>query len=132
MIDPIVNIPNKQSGAEQWIQFYKDMKSSIGKKKAASLFVAFWNQRGSTKANTGKLANLLKEEGIEFDPTLKAQIGSGAIDIFDKVGDVFSAGKTITIALLVIIGGVLALALYNIVKDPTKSIGMTTKAKALL
>lgn len=119
-------IPKKSSGQEDWMTWYKTMKSKLGKKNAQVLWVKAWGKRGGkdSPANTLSLRKYMESEGIPIDG---GGIISSAVDTaskgFDFFSDFFVAGKWMMIGSSVIIIGTVGLFLYNVAKDPVKSAG---------
>lgn len=121
------SIPTVNSKSEAWIQWHKDLKSNFGKKTANSLWVKSWGVRGNPSANTSDLREYLEKQGIKIDKSAYDSLvdtGSGITDFF---GDIFHFGKVGGMVL----GGILivgtGMVIYNLAKDPAKSIGTTLK-----
>jgi hypothetical protein len=129
--DVTSNIPQIGSPAEAWIQWHKDLKSYFGKKVANSLWLKAWGIRGSTKVSTVELRKYMKDNGITISETAWQSVvdtGSGALDI---AGDMFKVGRYMGIAIGVIIIGGAGLLIYNVVKDPNKSLASISDLKSI-
>lgn len=118
-INPVSIIPNEQSSGQDWLNWYKILKSRYGRKNANTVFSLAWNKRGTYSANTKELRNFMEKNGVSIEGN------NPAIIIEDFVGDVtdfatstFSTGKTVVLVGL----GVAAVAVlgivYSLVKNP--------------
>jgi hypothetical protein len=76
--------------------------------------------RGSS-ASTNELREYMKSNGVVLDTTTFEDVNDSINTGLDFMGDVFTVGKYMTLAVGVIVVGGLGLLIYNIVKDPIKS-----------
>lgn len=121
------SIPTVNSKSEAWIQWHKDLKSNFGKKTANSLFVKAWSIRGNPTANTSDLREYLEKQGIKIDKSAYDSLvdtGSGVTDFF---GDIFHFSKVGGMVMGAIVIGGVGMIIYNLAKNPAKSIGTTIK-----
>jgi hypothetical protein len=123
MTNPTQLIPNKQSSSQTWIQWHKAMKRRYGKKEANLLFTKAWDMRGGagSSASTNELRTYMKDNGIKFDTTTMESITDTTYEGLDAVGDFFTMGKYMSIAVGVIVVGGLGMLIFNIAKQPIKS-----------
>mgnify|MGYP001590210215 CR=1 FL=1 len=125
---PILNIPNKSSEGSAWIQWHKVLKSNFGKKEANALFLKAWRMQGDTyKANTNELREYLGKNGIDIEKNILSSIYDTGDDILDSIGGLLNIGKYAAIAVGVIVIGGLAMAVYNIAKNPIGAAGAARK-----
>lgn len=126
---PDENVPTKTSRGDDWMNWYDSLKTNFGRKKANELFVKAWRYRGSTSANTSALRDHLeKEGGLKVQgSTLDDLVDMGG-DVADFFGDIFVAGKWISIGLATVTAVGLGLLIFNIAKEPGKFAGTAAKA----
>lgn len=123
-----LNVPNKESSDSIWIQFHKDLKSSVGAKNAQSVWVHAWTIRGSSAANTGTLRDYLNSEGISLSPSgVLGQLLDTTNSLLSGIGDIFSGGKYVAYAVVGIVVLGLGLLVYNVAKAPAESLGTAIK-----
>jgi len=119
-------IPTYNSTTDAWIQWHKELKSNFGKKMANNLWLKAWKIRGSSKLNTSDLRSYLDKQGIKLDTNAWDNIVDFGGGITDFIGNTFQAGQVLTIGLGVIIVGGIGMLVYNIAKNPNKSISVGT------
>jgi hypothetical protein len=116
------NIPTKTSADSVWLGWYKELKKSIGRKNANSIFLKAWQTRGSSAANTHMLREELSSSGLTLatDNALSdiRDFAGGVGDFFEGV---LNIGKYAGIAILVIVIGGAAMIVYNVGKKPIES-----------
>ncbi len=125
--DPTTNIPGYNAKSESWIEWHKELKSNFGKKIANSLFLKAWGIRGNSSANTLDLRQYLKTNGITISESAWDSVIDAGSDVSDFFGDIFSIGKTAGIVIGVIVLGGAAMLVFNIVRNPGKTVGTTIK-----
>ena len=129
-VSPLTNIPNKNSQASAWIEWHKTLKDNFGRKQANALFIKAWQRQGDTfTANTHELREYLSKNGINIEKNIASAVFDSGADVFDSIGDFMQVGKYVVIALGVITIGGLALAVYNIAKNPVGTIGAVRGGK---
>ena len=114
--------PNNQSSDAIWIQWHKDLKSVLGKKMANSIWILYWEKRGSDDANTNALRTYASSQGFSISGGALGSVIDTFYNIGDKIGDIFKVGEYATIAIVVILLGSIGLLLFNIAKAPVESI----------
>ncbi len=117
-VNPTTNIPSKSSTDGVWIQWHKELKSNFGKKVANSLWSKAWTKRGSDSANTNTLRSYMEDNGVKVETSTVAALIDSGYDILDNIGDVFTMGKYVSIAVIIIILGGAAMLIFNIAKNP--------------
>jgi hypothetical protein len=117
-----INEPSIKSDSAQWIQWHKDLKSTFGKKTANSVFLAFWNKRKSSGANTAELRDYAESQGFKIEGGSLSGIADAAYDIGDTIGDVMQVGKIVAISLTVILVAGIGLLIYNVARNPQGTI----------
>jgi hypothetical protein len=130
----ITTLPNKKSSAEEWLQWYRTMKRTVGKQKAKAYWVKAWGLRGGkdSPANTSALRSAMQEEGISITATALANITDFGGDILDGIGNVFSVGKWVVLGAAVFILLPVGMLLVNIARKPevvVKAAGTLAAAK---
>lgn len=125
MIPTIELIPTQQTSSAGWITWHKAMKSRYGLKQANYLFMKAWDKRAGTgsDASTVELRNYMKDNGVIIDTTTLEDVADSTSGGLDFIGDFFTVGKYMTLAVGLIVVGGLGLLVYNIVKSPLKSAG---------
>lgn len=123
MENPTKIIPNKQSSSQAWIQWHKALRARYGKKQANALFVKAWDMRAGkgTSASTNELREYMKSYGVVLDTTTMEDVVDTTNSGLDFMGDVFTVGKYMTLAVGLIVVGGLGLLVYNIAKQPLKA-----------
>lgn len=118
MVDPSINVPTASSKSEVWIQWHKDLKKVFDKKTANSVFVFAWDKRGGidSPANNNMLNSYVESQG--FDIT-RGSFAQAKEDVFDFVGNIFSIGMWIGIAILGFAGIILIAILKSLTRNPT-------------
>lgn len=125
MSNPSKNIPTKTSPSQSWIEWHKDMKGRYGKKQANLLFVKAWELRGGagTSASTNELREYMSENDVVLDTSTMESVTDATYAGLDSVGEFFTMGKYVSIALGVIVIGGLGMLVFNIAKQPFKAAG---------
>lgn len=126
--DVVGTIPSYNGKFEEWIQWHKDLKSNFGKKVANSLWVKAWKIRGNSSANTNELRSYMEKQGIKFDKSAWDSVVDAGADITDAFGTAFQVTKYVGIGLAVIVVGGLGMIVYNLAKNPAKSVGVGARA----
>lgn len=127
--EAIINIPKNNSSDNVWITWYDALKSTFGRKKANSLFIANWDaQNGSgSDANTTTLRQYLQKQGkLDIKGSFAGEIKDKAFDVGNFLGDYITVGKYLGIGLGVVVLGGLGLFVYNLAKDPDKAVRIGT------
>lgn len=107
-------MPTVASSDSQWLDWLHYINSRYGNDTARKIFLALWLKRGSSKANTIELRKQLKEKyNIEIDESVWNKIADVGGSISDTFGGIFKAGKIVTL----VVGGVIVLALFNVVRN---------------
>jgi hypothetical protein len=128
----IRNIPTRQSTAQEWTEWWNELRSRYGKKKARAIWTKAWSIRGTSSANTRELRTFMAEKSdINIEAGIGGKITDIVLDPFDRfqdiTEDIIGAGKWVTGAVLVILIGGTAMLVYNIAKAPAESIGTALK-----
>ncbi len=127
--NPVSSIPSRNSKAEEWIEWHKQLKSNFGKKQANALFVKAWKLRGSNSITTNEMRTYLTKNGINLEKsTLDIVVDKGS-DITDYFGDMFNVSKYMGIGLAVVLLGGTSILIFNIAKNPVGTIGAVAKLK---
>ena len=116
--DTILNIPNKASSSQKWIEWHKSVKSTFGRKKANTIFIDNWEKRGVAGIVNNDMQDYFRKNGVNLDKTFVNQIVGFPEDVFDTVADIFSMGKYAAITVGVVILVPVAILLFNIAKNP--------------
>lgn len=125
--DPTKSIPTRNSKAEEWIEWHRELKSNFGKKQANAIFLKAWKLRGSNSITTNEMRTYFSKNGITLDKSIIDALIDKGDDISDFFGDLFNIGKYAGIGLAIIVVGGLGLVVYNIAKNPSKAVGTTIK-----
>jgi hypothetical protein len=127
-------MPNKASGEETWLTWYKECKKRYGKRDANILFVKAWGVRGgkSSPANTAYFRDEMQGYGIKIDGgTAIADILDIGHDVFDSLGNIFKIGKIAVLVTggIVLLGG--AFLIFNIARKPEVAIRAVAATKGM-
>lgn len=122
----IEDIPNISTSDTGWIQYYKDLKASFGKRNAVSIWVKTWSARGgkNSNANSNTLRDYMEKQGVEIDAGGLAKIIDFGDDIVDTVTTVFKMGAILVFATIGISILGFSMILFNLAKEPAKNIGI--------
>lgn len=128
-IDTVANIPNTNSGPEEWIIWHQALKARYGKKYANLLWIKAWRARGAemweslNEANTVELRNYLEKQGITIEQGL-ADYPADWLDSFTSMFEfAIGVGKWGAIGLAAVLAVPVLLFLYNLAKRPEIIVG---------
>jgi hypothetical protein len=116
LIDPVANIPSKESTSEQWVLWYKSLKAKVGKDDAVNLFIDRWKQAGSDSANNEELRKYMKSQGVKIGADWKDVVWDTISSPFEFVGDIFGKIESFGIWAIVIIALFVVLVLFAVIK----------------
>ena len=118
-------IPTKQTSSAGWVSWHKALKTRYGLKAANTLFMKAWDLRAGTgsDASTNELRTYMKDNGVIIDTTTLEDVVDSTSSGLDFMGDFFTVGKYMTLAVGLIVVGGLGLLVFNIVESPLKSAG---------
>lgn len=121
----ITSMPTKSSSGEAWKEWHIKLKRTLGKKNANFTWIKAWDLRGgkNSNASTNSLRSYMKDEGIEVDKTTIQSVTDFGGDALDFVGGVFNVGKWISLIVIGVVVGGLALLIWGLLKNPIKSLG---------
>lgn len=124
---PDKNLPSINDVDQIWIDWHKNLVTSIGRSQANLYWSKYYNIVKPDKATTNYLIDYAEKQGIKIDRTALQSLGN----VFSGIGD-FAAGafgviKYTGIALLVIVVGGIALVVYNVAKNPNKTIDIAVR-----
>lgn len=124
-IDPVINVPSRESKAEQWILWYNSIKNKVGKDDAINLFIDAWKQRGTDEANTTELREHVAKDGIIIGADWKDIIIDTITAPFDLWSTISSItqkvgiGVSIVVAIFILaILGAIIMFIYKSAKNP--------------
>ena len=125
--DVISTLPPYNSKGENWIQWHQDLKSNFGKKIANGLWLKAWRIRGTKECNTSDLRKYMTKQGVKIDESAWDSIVDVGVGVSDGIGTIFQMTKYAGIAVGIIVIGGLAMVVYNLAKNPAKSVGVIAK-----
>ena len=70
----------------------------------------------------------MEKQGIKFDKSAWDSVVDAGADITDAFGTAFQVTKYVGIGLAVIVVGGLGMIVYNLAKNPAKSVGVGARA----
>jgi len=125
-----IAIPNATSDSQYWIKWHTEVKRKYGKNVANELFMVAWTKFRNAKANDSSFKEYFKKYGFNFkaDNTWEA-ITEGVGNIGDFIGDTFGSVRTIAMVSGGILFGIVAIALFNIAKNPAQAVGTAMSAR---
>jgi hypothetical protein len=115
------NIPTINSSPEQWEQWHKDLKSTFGKKTANSIFIAYWEKRGSGEG-TKRLRDYCEKQGFKLETSGVTDFTDDTLDVFDSIGDIFKVAKIAGISLVGILVLGIGILIINVARKPIETI----------
>jgi len=120
-LDPSENIPTASSKSEHWIQWHKDLKKIFGKKKANSIWVFAWAQRGgvNSPANTNTLSKYMESQGVDPQRTTLEEMGES---VSEFASGVFTFGKWVMIGGLILVSLILIRIIWKLTQNPNATI----------
>lgn len=115
----VQGMPTKNSGGDEWIQWHKDLKRSMGKKLANTVWLKAWGQRAGkgSSASTIDLRGYMKEQGVNIDTTIFESIEDEFSDGIDFFGDLFKTGTWFAVGLGAVVVVGIGIAVINIAKQ---------------
>ncbi len=125
-IDPIKNIPNKNSLDTEWIMWHKALKALFGKKQANLTFLKAWKRRNvdglifDGKANTVELREYVEKEGFKVESGYLGYAADFVDDTTDWFGSWFGTAHKVSIAIGLIIFGLIIWAIIRIIRKPNE------------
>lgn len=116
----IQNIPNRNDSDQVWINWYKDLRSTLGAKKANDIFSRAWSAQNASDsdANTTYLREEMEKYGIDISGGFLGESLDFGRQVTGYFGDMFTAGKWLSIGMGVVIVGSLGLFLYQLATKP--------------
>ena len=122
-LNPNKIAPNRSSESQDWIQFHKALKDSLGKKEALHYWTAFWSSYGGedSRANDNVLRTYMEKQGVTLSKGALASIVDTSIDIGDTFGGMFSFGRYMMMGLSIIVIGGIGMIVFNVGKKPIEA-----------
>ena len=131
----IQHIPNRNDSDQVWINWYKDVRSTLGAKKANDIFSRAWSSQNASDsdANTTQLREQMEKYGIDISGGFLGESLDFGRQVTGYFGDMFTAGKWLSIGLGVIIVGSVGMLLYQVAKNPKDAvdIGATVATRGM-
>ena len=124
----VVSMPNRASGSDAWVAWHEQLKKYLGKKQANIIWLKAWQRRKGQNASSNALRQYMKKQDVEIDKSTLESLSDFKSNALDYIGDFYTAGKFLTIALGVIVVGGTGMIIYNLAKDPNKTIDIASKA----
>jgi hypothetical protein len=135
-LSPVETIPTKNATGSEWILWHKNMRGRYGRPVANNLFITAWNKRGCTSflgtgcsANTQELREYLESQKIQIERGVFEYVADQADNFEDFTSNFFNIGITAFAVVFVVVFGLFALLIYNIVSD-RQTIKSVAKAAA--
>lgn len=117
--ESIRNLPNSNSSDVAWLNWYKDLRSTLGKKNANQLFIQHWEAEDGfgSDANTTYLREELGKYNLKISGGTLGSVADFGKDVSSFFGDLFTTGKWLTIGMgtviVVAVGGLLIQIAFN-------------------
>lgn len=134
----IQNIPNRNDIDQVWINWYKDLRSTLGASKANDLFGRAWSAQNASdsNANTTYLREEMEKYGIDISGGIFGTTLDFGRQLSGNIGDVFTAGKWLSIALVgvvvISVGGLIfQIAFKPSVRNEALNIGSTVATRGM-
>ena len=131
-IDPLYTMPDEKSNTDDWINFYRALKSKYGEKAATFAFVKRWGlRRGDVD-----ITEIEKGTGLKLSKTFIEGVESKAEGVVDTMGGFFNTlgtgGKIVfysSIGISILLVGGLVIRLITLsAADAGKVAGTAAKA----
>ncbi len=129
LLSPLDLLPNRSSGADEWVEFHKILNKSLPRKESNALWVKAWSKRGSNYANTRHLRVYMEKKGVKIDTNSWQNIQDASADLQDSIGSIFKTGKYITYGIIAVVLVTGTVFLWNIAKAPLSLIPAGRVAK---
>ena len=123
-------IPNQQSQAADWQDWYDSLRGYFPKQTANELWLKAWTTRQSSSATTAGLAEYMqKKAGIDIKLGIFSSLKKGADSFVDGIEGFFGTTKIV----LFVVGGLIlipvVMTLINVARNPNATIGAVGKAR---
>ena len=130
----IQNIPNRNDSDAVWINWYKDVRRTLGAKKANDIFSRAWSSQDASNshANTTYLREEMEKYGIDISGGFLGESLDLGRQVTGYFGDMFTAGKWLSIGMGIIIVGSFGAFMYQLATKPSvrKEVGQIGGAVA--
>lgn len=117
----IQQIPTRNDSDKVWVTWYKDLRKTLGSKKANSLFNLNWSNQnaGNSDVNTTYLRGEMEKYGIDISGGFFGETLDFSRKAQSYLGDVFTTAKWMSL----IVGGVVVVSvaalLYQLITKPS-------------
>ena len=127
-------IPSLDSPDIQWIAWHKMLSKGYGLERANSAFIVAFAYLAGSGAKTNRLKDYCATQGLKIDVNLLRDAGriignaeESIGGVFHRIGGIFRTSRTIIIILIILILIPVFMLLFNVARDPAKSIGAAAK-----
>lgn len=134
----IQNIPTRNNSDQVWINWYKQLRSALGSKKANDIFSRAWSSQnaGDSDVNTTFLREEMEKYGIDISGGFLGESLDFGRQVKGYFGDIFTVGKYGTILLYGVVivsvaGLVFQIAFRPSVRREAVDIGTTIGTRGL-
>jgi hypothetical protein len=134
----VQNIPTRNDTDAVWINWYKDLKTTLSNKQANDVFSRAWSGQNasSSSANTAYLREFMKKNGIEIDGGLIGEFADFGRFGVQQIGDIFTYSKWLSLGLGAIVAVsvgalIFQLATKSSVRREAVDIGTTVATRGL-
>jgi len=135
----IKQVPTNSSSDKVWMTWYDDLKKTLGKKKANSLFSSNWDAQDGdgSNANSSDLRGHLKKNGIDISGGVLGEAKDKLFSVADFFGDYITVGKWLGLGLgtvvVVSVGAlVFQIATKSSVRKEAVGIGKTIATRGVM
>ena len=124
IVKSLQNLPSVNSSDQQWIAWYKTLRSEVGKKGANALFLRAWEKRKNagllgSSANTQNLREFLAKQDIDVRPDGIFAYPITALEYAENAIDTaFGISKWTFIILACLVLIPVAILLFNVARNP--------------
>ncbi len=134
----IQNIPTVNDSDTVWITWYKELRSTLGAKKANDIFSRAWSAMNvnDSDANTAHLRETMEKYGIDISGGIVGESLDFTRMVGGQVGDLFTVSKWLSIGLVTIVvvsvGGLIyQIAFKKSMRQEVVDIGTTVATRGL-
>lgn len=135
----IQNLPTRNDSDQVWINWYKDLRSTLGAKKARDIFSRAWSAQNASasNANSTYLREEMSKHGIDISGGLLGTTLDFGRTATDYLSDVFTTAKWLSLGLGVVVVVSVGALLWQLATKPkirkeALNIGTTIATRGLV
>jgi hypothetical protein len=128
----IDSMPTKTSSGAEWQEWYKALKSRLGKKEANSIWLEGWSLRAGSgsHASTNELRTYMKKQGINIDANILEDITDVGMSLVNFGSGIVKTGIIGGMVVTGLIAAGVIILVFNIARNPDKTISVVQAGAA--